>query len=289
MSSQNFGLLVQALGSEPDRVLVLSNSVATTSGQPWFAPSDIGRLCESLRIPRPSNVSRELVKLRDRKLAVRTQSGKWGLTPKGEQLAGTLAGSAGTPTTRKAAQAAPGSDFGHARHTVIPPSWAPVRFADPIGRLLAEFPFDSNVFCMTRFPNAPEDTSFLDPVRDAVNALREICDGHGLKLHLASDRQLDDDLLGNVVAHMWACRYGIGLLEDCAGRGLNYNVVTELGAMLMTGRRCALLKDPSAGALPADIAGQIYKPVSLDDITAVRDAAHQWLAADLGLGLCPAC
>jgi hypothetical protein len=34
-----------------------------------------------------------------------------------------------------------------------------------------------------------------------------------LNLHLASDRQLDDDLLGNVAAYMWACQFGIGILE----------------------------------------------------------------------------
>ena len=53
--------------------------------------------------------------------------------------------------------------------------------------------------------------------------VREVAAGHGVKEHLASDRQLEDDLLGNVAADLWACKYGIGLVQDRVGRGLTYN------------------------------------------------------------------
>jgi hypothetical protein len=100
---------------------------------------------------------------------------------------------------------------------------------------------------------------------------------------------IDDELFGNVGAYMWACQYGIGLLENRADRGLNYNVVIEVGAMLITGRRCALLKDRTAPALPTDLAGQIYKPVDLDDLEGVHREAHLWASEDLGLGRCEKC
>lgn len=128
-----------------------------------------------------------------------------------------------------------------------------------------------------------------DPVRGVVDALRDVVAGHGLTLHLASDRQVDDELFGNVGAHMWACRYGIGLVEDRAGRGLNYNAAIELGSMLVTGRRCAILKDPTAPNLPVNLSGQIYKTVDFDDEKAVRNEAHLWIADDLDLGRCEAC
>jgi len=50
-----------------------------------------------------------------------------------------------------------------------------------------------------------------------------------------------DDLWANVAAHMWWSKYGIDFFEDRRGGGLNYNLVTEIGGMLVTGRRCALL------------------------------------------------
>jgi hypothetical protein len=142
---------------------------------------------------------------------------------------------------------------------------------------------------MTRFPASPDDTHYLDPVQDVVDTLRQSFAYHGLTLHLASDRQIEDELLGNVGAYMWACQYGIGLLEDRAGRGLNYNVVTELGSMLMTGRRCAMVKDRTAPPLPSDLAGHIYKSLDLDDLGAISTAAHAWVAEDLSLGHCQAC
>ena len=92
-----------------------------------------------------------------------------------------------------------------------------------------------------------------------------------------------DDLFGNVAAHMWVSKYGIGLLEDRIGRGINYNVMTELGAMLMTGRRCALLKDRTAPALPSDLGGHVYKSVDFDDESGGADVVRAWVRADLRL------
>jgi hypothetical protein len=142
---------------------------------------------------------------------------------------------------------------------------------------------------MTRFPISTADTAFLDPIQGAIAAARDVLSSHGLVGHLASDRQIDDDLLGNVAAHMWACRFGIGLLEDRAGRGLNYNVILEVGAMLMTGRRCALLKDVTAPPLPSDIAGQVYKSSDFSDLDELRKVLHAWVREDLSLEACPAC
>ena len=90
---------------------------------------------------------------------------------------------------------------------------------------------------------------------------------------------------------MWASRYGIAFFEDLAKpkRGVNYNLTIEVGAMLMTGRRCALLKDSSIESLPTDLVGRIYKPVVLRDPTTVEKALHAWIRDDLDLGSCGDC
>jgi hypothetical protein len=179
-----------------------------------------------------------------------------------------------------------GAEFGHVRHGTLPPTLAPRGWARSISSFLGEHPFERNVFVMTRFPLVDDE---LGPVMPALEAIRPALADHGLTAHLASDRQLDDDLLGNVAAHMWACRFGVGLLEDRRGRGLNYNVVFEVGGMLVTGRRCALLKDASAPTLPSDIAGQIYKSVDFSSSAEVGASMHRWAADDLGFGRCQRC
>jgi hypothetical protein len=183
----------------------------------------------------------------------------------------------------------PGSILGNQKHAIIPAELAPAKWLSSIERLLQRFPFETNVFLMTRFPENSTDTSYLDPVIPAIPAIKEALRLHGLTLHLASDRQLDDDLLGNVAAHMWACQFGIGVLEDRLGRGLNYNVITELGAMLMTGRRCALLKDKTSPSLPTDIVGHIYKSIDLADTDYISQCIHSWASDDLALGRCERC
>jgi len=155
--------------------------------------------------------------------------------------------------------------------------------------MLRRFPFEQNVFCMTRFPGA--GAPLPDPVPAVIARLREVVEAHGMTLHVASDRQNEDDLFGNVGAYMWACQYGIGLLENRLGAvtGLNDNVLIELGSMLVIGRRCAMLKDKSAPGMPSDLTAQLYKQVNFDDLDAVGVATHRWISEDLGLGRCPDC
>jgi hypothetical protein len=68
-------------------------------------------------------------------------------------------------------------------------------------------------------------------------------------------------------------------LHHHQGRGL-----TEVGAMIMTGRRVALLKDGSIEKMPTDFVGMIYKSVDLEDFSTVRDRVKDWLKDDLRIG-----
>ena len=89
-------------------------------------------------------------------------------------------------------------------------------------------------------------------------------------------------MFANVAAYMWACRYGFAILEDRVEEGMNYNVVIEIGAMVMAGRQTALLKDTTVPALPTDLVGHIYKPLDITDLDAVARAVDSWVVGDLG-------
>jgi hypothetical protein len=273
-----------------DRVLVVGQLAGARHGDGWFAPADVAELFETLRVPPPVRIDNELGRLRAKELLVR-RKGKppWSLTPQGREQVKALLANVDTAAVLADLYRLAGTEFGHTLHTVIPPSLAPVKWQEPIQRMLVEYHFDTNVFCMTRFPRDAQDTEYLDPVADVMPVAREVLRAHGLTLHVASDRQLDDDLYGNIAAHMWACRYGIGLFEDRLERGLNHNMVIEVGSMVITGRRCALLKDETIEKLPTDFSGQLYKPVDFADTKTVADTLHRWAADDLGLGRCPSC
>jgi hypothetical protein len=143
---------------------------------------------------------------------------------------------------------------------------------------------------LTRFPPSTEEGFAKgDPLATALDRAANVCSAHGLTLHLASHRVLVDDLWGNVLAHMWACRYGIAFFEDDAARGINYNLTIEVGGMLLAGRRTALLKDKTVAAMPTDLVGQIYKSIDLSRPTSVATALHRWIRDDLALGSCEHC
>lgn len=136
---------------------------------------------------------------------------------------------------------------------------------------------------ITRFPKGPEDH-----FADLISELREAVAQHGLVLQVASDGMAEDTLWANVVTYMWASKYAIVLIDSADGR-LNSNVLIEIGGMLMTGRRCAILRDQSVPQMPSDLVGHIYKQTDLADHGASVGLVHDWIRDDLGLGACPAC
>lgn len=290
-SSEPFALKLQLLASALEQVLVLAELIGQRNEDGRFSTSSIKDAFDDFRIPSPSNISDRLTALAKKGLVVRLGGAvPWAITPLGSKKVLEVVGSIKESAVDAQLDAIAGAEFGHARHSVIPAVLAPQKWVDPIRRLLDEFPFDQNVFLMTRYPGSETEGGGLDPLDASISVIRESLNDHHLSLHMAKDQQLDDDLLGNVAAHMWACRYGIGILENRAGKGLNYNVVIELGAMLMTGRRCAFIRDTvTSPDVPSDFVGQLYKPLDLEDLDSLRSTIHRWVAHDLGLGSCANC
>jgi hypothetical protein len=285
------GLRVQGF-SLRDQVVVLARLVQARSDEGGFRAVGVNALFDELRLPSPPKTYNVLAALERDGLVRKAEkvTGLWRVTPKGVAAADTLV--TGIDLAALAAEAVTtGTILGGAPHPVILPEYgAPPVLVSILREFLREHPFDYNVLGMTRFPTEGEGEP-PDPVKDALTIAGGVCRAHGLEFHLASDRQLHDDLWTNVAAHMWASRYGVAFFEDLATpkRGLNYNLTIEVGAMLMTGRRTALLKDSSIPRLPTDLVGRIFKEVDLSAPKTVEDALHAWARDDLGLGSCDDC
>jgi hypothetical protein len=277
--NDRFGLLLQALKTAGRRTLVIGDLVASRSSDHTFKPADLQRGFMELQVPPPGNIGQALSDLGKRGLVLSHGKGTWSLTPNGRARVRELVGDSADVVAGQSINA-PGAEFAHVQHTVIPPWAAPPRWQVALKRLLANHPFETNVFCMTRFPS---EGPTPDPVRDAVEVIRDRLARFGLTVHLASDRLVDDDLLTNVGAYMWGSLYGLGIVEDRAESGVNYNAVIELGGMIVTGRRCGILKDTDVNALPTDLAGQVYKSVDLSDMTAIAAEIDTWAEQDLDL------
>jgi hypothetical protein len=271
-------------------VLVVGALVGARNEDGWFTPGEIAVMFEMLRLPRPGGVGQALARLQDAGLVVRRRTGgSWSLTPEGHQNVSELIGGLDVAEIETEIALVGSAELSEGRHPLIPPELAPVRWAVPIRRLLDRYPFESNVCGMTRFPKEEREDELPDPVQGVIRTAREVLGAHGLHLHLASDRTVDDELFGNIAAHMWACKYGIGLFETRFGEEFNDNLQIEVGAMLMTGRRVALLKDRETPDMPTDFIGHIYKSADFDHLDRVADQLHLWAAEDLALGRCARC
>lgn len=265
------------------QTIVLASLAADRSDDRVVTQAVVSQLFEDFALPSPVKISNVFASLKTKKLLTSISGrGRYKVTPRGraaaaEQLSGldmvALVAEGATDNAPR---------FGLTELSLVPYTLAPPALVEPLRGFLADYPFDTNVFGMTRFPDAKAGTK--DPVGRALAVAKEVCGEFGLAFHLASDRAMTDDVWSNVTAHMWGCRYGIGFFEDRLERGLNHNLVIEVGAMIMTGRRCALLKDGSIAKMPTDFVGMIYKSVDLDDEASVRARVTDWLKDDLRVG-----
>ena len=131
--------------------------------------------------------------------------------------------------------------------------------------ILESSPYDRNVFIMMPF-RQKEDDSYKDIEKIIKKELLK----NGFMGWLASDKDLDSSLWGNITTYMTACKYGIAVFtrREDVGKGtiepeFNPNVSLELGFMMSRGKRVLLLKDSFLKTLPTDIMGQLYKQFDL--------------------------
>jgi hypothetical protein len=285
VATQAVGARVQGL-TLTKQTLALARLAASRGGG-RFTGSEVLKLFEDFNLPAPRKISNVLGTLRDNEL-IRRSGDAWAITPIGRQES--EADVSGMDLAALMGEAATAGAWlaGAAHPVILPELGAPPELVPALHGFLTEHPFDRNVFGMTRFPPDEEPS---DPVKLALDECSTACEAHGMEFHLASQRQLVDDLWRNVSAHMWACRYGVGIFEGLgpdAGR-INYNLTIEVGGMLLAGRRCALLKDGSIDRMPSDLVGHIYKSVDLTQSPTVGDAMHRWIRDDLNLGPCADC
>ncbi len=265
------------------QALVLGQLAASRSDDGSFSPAAALQLFHDFALPAPARIGNVFTALTNKKwIAKQPQRAAYKVTPAGkakvrEQMTDFDLVALVAESAHKNAPM-----FGRTEHALVPVCLAPPALVRPLQLFLADHPFDTNVFGMTRFPDAKAGTA--DPVGRALAIVREVCAESGLEFHLASDRAIVDDLWDNVTAHMWACRYGVAFFEDRVDRGLNHNLLIEVGAMIMSGRQCALLKDGCIEKLPTDFVGMIYKSVDLSAEDTVAQGVHAWIEDDLTIG-----
>lgn len=277
---------LQLLANKGAQTLVVAQLSGLRSPDEWFSTADVTELFESLRIASPGNPTEELNRLASKgEVLRRSAKPPWSLTPLGNQRVIELMGRiADAPALPEA-----GSELGGAHHQFIPPALAPKAWLDALARVNRDHPFERNIFLMTRYPRREDD-----PLTGVIKRAKSTCEAHGFHLLRADAQHADPLLPNNVFAHMWASQYGLALLEafgepPVKPAALNENLIFEVGAMLMIGRRCAIVKDAEVKAVPADLSAHIRHTVDFTDADAAGATLHEALVKDFGSGRCAAC
>lgn len=145
---------------------------------------------DELGLPRPAKVSNYLTKLERGRLLTRVKNARgaaWNLTPEGRGRAEDLATDMDLAALTAEAARPLATHLAATAHPVIPPSLAPPDLLGPLHAFLEEYPFERNVFGMTRFPD--EDEKREDPLAASLEVAAAVCERHGLVFHLASEAE----------------------------------------------------------------------------------------------------
>ena len=273
-------LKLQKLDKE-DKVLVLCALVSMQNNRGIVTQAHVRLLSCSFAIPIPARLDGIFRNLTNHSYLMRMQKrGTYKVTPRGIELAEKERTTINNDQSDERALKSTNFRVSGMPSCFIPPSMASSPLYSPVQEFLKHHPFDNNVMGLTRYPRC--DGPLTDPVSKAISAVKRACSDQGLEFHLASDEALVDDLWGNVQAHMWSCKYGIAIFENSINEGLNDNLLIEIGAMMMSGRRCVLLKDTSSiKRMPTDLAGLLYKNVDISSEESVYCRVTDWIIHDL--------
>lgn len=149
---------------------------------------------------------------------------------------------------------------------------APLRLKHAVLSLLSEYPdYRYNCFLIMPF----RETAVH---RQIHASLKSLLGEQGINVLRADDRTYSEDVLGNIEAYMYGCRFGIAVHERVLSDTANPNVALEVGYMLGLKKDVCLLKEQTVTALPSDLNGRLYVPFDSQNVeSSLRENMGRWL------------
>ena len=128
-----------------------------------------------------------------------------------------------------------------------------------IKKFLQQYPFDHNVFIMTRYAKSSNNI-----IKNVMNEIKNF-ESNDKRFNpiIANENKITDDLY-NPIACLLCCQYGVAIF-DSPTEGLsthNPNVAYELGFMHLLQRECLILKSDKLKSMPTDILQKLYNEYS---------------------------
>ncbi len=153
-----------------------------------------------------------------------------------------------------------------------PAQHAPLAVQSAVLALLADHPsYQQNCFLMMPFAATAAHNSIAAVVRSAMLDL-------GFNVLRADDYAYSEDLLHNVEAYIFGCRFGVAIFERIVSDEHNANVALEIGYMYGLGKPVCLLKEQTVKKLPSDLIGRLYNEFDgQQPETSITQAIQRWL------------
>jgi hypothetical protein len=116
--------------------------------------------------------------------------------------------------------------------------------------------------------------------RKIYTTLKTVMTDCGFNLVRADERTYSDDLLTNIEAHVYGCRFAIAVFERILTNDFNPNVSLEVGYFFGLRKPVCLLKERTLPKLPSDLVGRLYVEFDGQDVArTIRSTVKTWLRA----------
>lgn len=148
------------------QTLALAQLAASRSADESIAPSTVGLLFQDFALPPPARITNVFSALVTKKMLTKLPGrAQYKVTPAGQAKVGEQL--SGLDLVALVAESASQNSpvLGRTEHALVPVHLAPPALVQPLRAFLLDHPFDTNVFGMTRFPDARAGGS--DPISRA--------------------------------------------------------------------------------------------------------------------------
>jgi hypothetical protein len=113
---------------------------------------------------------------------------------------------------------------------------------------------------------------------EITRTLKAVMKSYEFDLVRADDHVYSEDLLTNIQAHIYGCRFAIAVFERILTNDFNPNVSLEVGYCLGLRKPVCLLKELTLPRLPSDLVGRLYDEFDSQDVRgSIPPTIQRWL------------
>jgi len=148
----------------------------------------------------------------------------------------------------------------------------PVEILESLDLFRKDYPLSHKIaFIIMPFGNTKKHEEISKTIKNCLAI-------HKITALRADDIEYHIDIYPNILTYIYACSFGIAVIDRIENDDFNPNVALEIGFMLALRKKVCILKDKNLKTLQTDLLGKLYKTFDQNEVqNTVTSAITKWM------------